>query len=704
MEDLRFQPLGRDVVIHASLFKNELVGEDNEYSVSRISAAWVALLASSPVDTKPASVVNRFARRLIADYQKVVATYAVLGDDFLAAIHADEAKSPPESMPHAGMHALHFTDLLYRRFAGTPIFREYHYFMKTWDPACAKYIMSVLWFAKKADFNSEAFFVKAEERWKATEQRLGELEWADKRTSALAEIMDTLLIQPDGPMLFRHGPGSVAERGITTLTQKQEELRYHPLFDTILYRESGTIYADLALPAALRGLVGSDPRISDDVARILFVRKNYKTARTVCMEPTSFMYMQQGLLSLLRRCMVAPRSFLRRYVNIDDQGRNQSMALNGSGSGGLATLDVSDASDSVSWDLVSRVFSPEWTELLQSCRTDQVYLPRGGIMRVKKFAPMGSAVCFPIQCLIFTAICVLANSLYRSGVTFEQFSDPDSWEMRHLYRVHFPRSEELCVYGDDIVIADYLVSLMMDLLPYFGFVLNVSKSFYGSQAVRESCGIYALNGDDITPLIFKVGELPLLEHSDDPSPEQKGKAVAVEYGLIAMANMAYAEGYDRLRSYLLQMVHPGHFVFLPSQGGYANCPWVAIGDEGWHASRKLSYDEELQRYVLPIWRFALSNDPTLRTTTDEHGNVRLTGETITRVMATGEVKVQTVQVEDLSALETLYDSDSTYWRAYGMANSYTTDRDRFKSIGVKFAPLKALYTRGNLRLVLTPVA
>jgi hypothetical protein len=60
------------------------------------------------------------------------------------------------------------------------------------------------------------------------------------------------------------------------------------------------------------------------------------------------------------------------------------------------------------------------------------------------------------------------------------------------------------IYGDDIIVDSDVTSYVTDLLERLGLVVNHRKSFTGSQLVRESCGIYAYCGDDVTPVLFRV--------------------------------------------------------------------------------------------------------------------------------------------------------------------------------------------------------
>jgi hypothetical protein len=93
---------------------------------------------------------------------------------------------------------------------------------------------------------------------------------------------------------------------------------------------------------------------------------------------------------------------------------------------------------------------------------------------------MGNATTFPVQSLVFWAICVA--SLQRQG-----FHQPGA----------------VFVFGDDIIIPSECAERVIDDLETFGLLCNRSKSFYKG-AFRESCGVDAFNGIDVTPVRWKT--------------------------------------------------------------------------------------------------------------------------------------------------------------------------------------------------------
>lgn len=160
------------------------------------------------------------------------------------------------------------------------------------------------------------------------------------------------------------------------------------------------------------------------------------------------------------------------------------MALEGSMDGSLATLDLSDASDHISWNQVRQVFPPDVLAALERARSDLwEFRDRGRVRRgrMAMFAGMGNACTFIVETLMFHAAC---HAIAR------------------YHRVERPR---ISVFGDDIVCATSLANLIvsLDLFREFGWTINRQKSFYTSESrFRESCGIQAYKGEDVTLLRY----------------------------------------------------------------------------------------------------------------------------------------------------------------------------------------------------------
>lgn len=217
-------------------------------------------------------------------------------------------------------------------------------------------------------------------------------------------------------------------------------------------------------------------------SKVVCVPKTWKSVRTICEEPAILQYHQQGVLSAMATHF-RRSSYLRRRINLADQTRNQELAELGSLGGMFCTIDLSAASDSVSLDLVRTAFyrTPLLAPLLCTRSYNCDYKRGENPIELKKFAAMGSAVTFPVECLVFAAICEF--SILETGDD--------------------PRRSDYSVYGDDIVIETEYYDSVVRNLQRFGFTINSDKSFNGSSSYgffRESCGGEYLNMVDVTPM------------------------------------------------------------------------------------------------------------------------------------------------------------------------------------------------------------
>lgn len=204
--------------------------------------------------------------------------------------------------------------------------------------------------------------------------------------------------------------------------------------------------------------------------KITFVPKTAKVLRAIAVEPLGNSVLQKGCEQVLKLRLK------RIGLDLSDQTRNQEMAREGSldSSRELATIDLSAASDSVSLELVRRLFPPDWFDLLRSVRSDG-YMFNGEILPYEKFSSMGNGTTFPIETLIFAAACVACDC-----------GNP---------------GEDFTVYGDDIVVPGSQASDLISLLRWLGFRTNTDKTFV-SGPFRESCGEDWFGGVAVRPFVF----------------------------------------------------------------------------------------------------------------------------------------------------------------------------------------------------------
>jgi hypothetical protein len=212
-------------------------------------------------------------------------------------------------------------------------------------------------------------------------------------------------------------------------------------------------------------------RLNEVPGNVLFtVPKNAEVDRVACKEPDINMFMQKGLGSTIR-------SKLKRVgIDLNDQSRNRDLARIGSTDGSLATLDLSSASDSVSYGLVELLMPFNWFTLLTSLRSP-ITLIDGVEHRNEMFSSMGNGFTFELESLIFYALA--RTTAYFSGIP-----------------------GIISVYGDDIIVPTDLALDLIWVLEYFGFQVNTKKSFYKG-SFRESCGGHFINGCDVTPFYLR---------------------------------------------------------------------------------------------------------------------------------------------------------------------------------------------------------
>lgn len=213
--------------------------------------------------------------------------------------------------------------------------------------------------------------------------------------------------------------------------------------------------------------------------KVAFVPKNAKTERSIAIEPYFNVYFQLGIGGMIRE-----RLYKRCGINLDSQTRNQALALKGSLDGSLATIDFSMASDTISLETVRLLMPPEWFDHLDRLRSKN-YKMDGVIRPYCKFSSMGNGYTFELETLIFYAIAV---------ATCDQLG---------------LRTEDISVFGDDVVLPVGGCELFERVCNYLGFKINEEKSFV-SGLFRESCGEDYLKGHRVRPVFCK--ELTTVQH------------------------------------------------------------------------------------------------------------------------------------------------------------------------------------------------
>lgn len=269
----------------------------------------------------------------------------------------------------------------------------------------------------------------------------------------------------------------------------------------------------------------------DYPAKVILVPKDSRGPRLISCEPVDFQWIQQGLREAMYQ-LVESHPLTRDEVYFTDQVPNQKGALYGSSTGRYATLDLKEASDRVHLDLVRALFPEHVFKALDASRSRSTELPDGRILPLSKFAPMGSALCFPVMALTIWA-------LLRAGLG-------DASCLKTRYR----DSGRIHVYGDDVIVPTEQSARAINILESFGLKVNHDKSCT-SGLFRESCGMDAFKGEPVTPVRLRT------VWSSSPSAD-------VYTSWISYANSFFDRRCFGVYDYIVQQL-TGVYPVIPSQ-------------------------------------------------------------------------------------------------------------------------------------------
>lgn len=382
--------------------------------------------------------------------------------------------------------------------------------------------------------------------------------------SKFREIEDSLANYSHVP---KHGPGATAER--ISGNAKYDLLRWHSRLDQYFpFDLFGSSRPDLVLEG-LDSVEFVDPDAELPV-RVISVPKTLKTPRIIAIEPVCMQYAQQSVLELLVPA-VESHPLSRGSVNFTRQDFNREIArISSRGDLGLATLDLSEASDRVHCSLVDDLLcgNPNLRGAVMACRSTRADIPGYGVKTLSKFASMGSALCFPIESMVFYTVILLA--MHRAQ------------NIRPTWDSIMNLKQGVRVYGDDLIVPVDMVRSIVDLLEAFGLKVNENKSFWNGK-FRESCGMDAYDGQCVTPTY--VRRLP-------PSDRQCAHEIV---SWTDLSNQLYKRGYWRAAEYCRRVVESALKRKLPFLGSlsaglglHTFKEWVQ--SDGWC--------QKLQRFVV----------------------------------------------------------------------------------------------------------
>jgi len=469
--------------------------------------SYVKLLCDSPFEPtspKPLRLKMKFLKALLTeDLRSLIKRFSDLADRILTLSYSTGSEDSTVLIDDELIHTF------VEGIKDTPVFKEYLAWYRGRDPGLLRYVLTFLRFGKKLKYIDSSLDTVAFRDWCQVEDRLRTLKLSDCDVRNLKTVLSECLgpLQID-TLLPHFGGGKVAERHVLNVYDKLGSLGIHPRLE---YAFCKPMLMSRSEEKGFHQRWWSTHNDTHDVSLLKFVPKDISKSRSICMEPNAFMFFQQEVWRWMRRSI--DQAPIGRFINLSDQGVSRDAAIHGSQYLCTDTIDLSSASDSVSVELVKRVFPRDWLYYMLATRTSKVKTPDGSVRSVYKFAPMGSAVCFPTQCILFTGICIYAYHAVMTGTTTGNYeltaSDVSAtlagmYERRSAWTPFRKKFEPPVVFGDDIACDSRVTGVVIDLLERFGFVVNVGKSFTGSRSFRESCGVYAYEGHDVTPVMYRM--------------------------------------------------------------------------------------------------------------------------------------------------------------------------------------------------------
>lgn len=336
----------------------------------------------------------------------------------------------------------------------------------------------------------------------------------------------------EGKLIPKHGPGATADRlrGNAKWTQQEWTERLEKVFPHWEYLVPGwSLYDRLSNVRIL------EPGAERPV-KVVMVPKTLKTPRVIAEEPTCMQYMQQAILrALVDR--IEEDDFSRSVISWQSAERNHALARQGSLDGSFATLDLSEASDRVSNQHVRTLlkYHPPLAEAVDATRSRKADLD-GRIIRLAKFASMGSALCFPMEAMVFATVVFMG---IERGLS-RPLTRRDLKSLMGSVRV----------YGDDIIVpTDHALRVVAEL-EAFGFRVNASKSFWTGK-FRESCGQEYYGGEDVT-----------ITRIRSPLPTRRADVPEIA-STVAARNLLYKDGLWGSSAYLTDYLETRLNISLP---------------------------------------------------------------------------------------------------------------------------------------------
>jgi hypothetical protein len=210
--------------------------------------------------------------------------------------------------------------------------------------------------------------------------------------------------------------------------------------------------------------------------RLSAVPKNYKKARIIAPEEVIRQATARRYFQIMDR-------YTPSLIHLHDQTVNQTLAKAGSVDGSLATIDLSSASDRITWSLLREILPARFCDILERVLPTH-FVQDTSVRMLYSAATMGNSVTFWLESVVFAGIS-------KAGTEFAaRFLDLTC--------------NTVSIYGDDIIVPTNAAQTVIEFLEKCGFVVNTDKSFFNSEGryYRESCGEEYWDGTCVSSLYF----------------------------------------------------------------------------------------------------------------------------------------------------------------------------------------------------------
>lgn len=319
-------------------------------------------------------------------------------------------------------------------------------------------------------------------QWADTLQQI-----ADRVSSSLGDFHNEGLRE-----LPKHGPGRVSNQkvGVSKYQFSEWSAKVEAVFPYDLYARTDFGYGTDRERDRMR------PNTSESPSKLIAVPKTMAGPRLIASEPNQHQWLQGLVANQIHQRY--KRTVLSNCISFDDQSHNGRMALMASRSGSHATVDLKSASDRLSCWTVERLFraNPTLLQRIAATRTRRISNCIDSTifnqLVLKKCFTQGNALTFPVQSIAYAIVAIASVIIANNAkVTTNAIEDAS-------YRVR--------VFGDDIVIPTNALVTLEKILEALQLRVNYSKTFSKGK-FRESCGVDAYDGVDVTPVYVKTVSL-----------------------------------------------------------------------------------------------------------------------------------------------------------------------------------------------------